>query len=67
MRVSEFRCDRCGVSLDMHGDRYVMRIDKVPRVRSGGGVAYDLCPVCAGQVKVEIARRADRRRNHEPA
>lgn len=57
MRVNQFRCDRCGRVLEMHGERYVMRMERVPKQRIAGGRAFDLCPECAATLKIELGRK----------
>lgn len=51
-----FRCDMCGRALPQHGDRYVMKLDKVPAFRVGRK-PFDLCPECAARLKVKLGRR----------
>ena len=55
--VELFRCDMCGRALPQHGDRYTLRVEKVPAFRMTGRKPYDLCPECAARLKVKLGRR----------
>lgn len=52
-----FRCDMCGRALPQHGDRYTVKVEKVPAFRMIGHGPYDLCPECAARLKVKLGRR----------
>lgn len=51
MKRDGFLCDRCGTKLDRYGERYTLRIERVPAVRDTNSTAYDLCPSCAKRMK----------------
>lgn len=52
-----FTCDSCGRPLSQHGDRYTVRVSRVPAFRQLGERPYDLCPQCAARLKVQLGRR----------
>lgn len=51
MKRDGFLCDRCGTKLDRYGERYTLRIERVPAVRDTNSTAFDLCPTCAKRMK----------------
>lgn len=57
MKRDEFLCDRCGAELDRYGERYTLRIERVPAVRNTINAAYDLCPRCAKRMKESMEAR----------
>ena len=50
-------CDMCGAVLDQHGLRYLVRISKVPAIRSAGKRPYDLCGKCAAKLEMRLGRK----------
>ena len=56
MRSMAFVCDLCGRALEQHGDRYTVRLSKVPALRQVGERPYDLCPQCAGRLRSQLGR-----------
>lgn len=59
MKLSGFTCDVCGVSLDAHGKRFTLSLNRVPAIRVADGHRWDLCPECAARLKMLMSR------NHE--
>ena len=57
MKRDGFLCDRCGTELDRYGERYILRIERVPAVRETTNAAYDLCPNCARRMKKSMEAR----------
>ena len=57
MESRVFTCDLCGRALAQHGDRYTVRVSKVPAIRQVGEKPYDLCPQCAARLKMQLGRR----------
>ena len=56
MTEHRITCDMCGVELDRHRDRYVLRFQSVPVYRAAGSKSsYDLCLTCAARLKVELS------------
>jgi len=55
MREQLFLCDVCGRELPTHGERYTLRIERVPAFRIGGK-PFDLCPQCAERMRAKLGR-----------
>lgn len=49
-----FRCDMCGTELPRHGERYILRVERVPAFREAGRGPFDLCPDCATALRARL-------------
>lgn len=56
MQETKFTCDCCGRELDRHGQRFLVAIAEVPAYRTADRTVFDLCPVCAAELKAYLNR-----------
>ena len=56
MQEIKFTCDCCGRKLDRHGQRYLVTISEVPAYRGEDRIRFDLCAICAAELKAYFNR-----------
>lgn len=58
----KFICDMCGRELEHHGERYIVRTESVPNVRTSGFENLDLCRECVLALRQYVS---EKRRTHD--
>ncbi len=54
--MHRFVCDVCGMELEHHGERYIVRIEQVPSSYSSKSRTWDLCPECAKRLRDKMGK-----------